>query len=1182
MGVHTGDSITVAPAQTLTDREYQRLRDMARTVIQTVGVETGGSNVQFAVNPRTGEVVVIEMNPRVSRSSALASKATGFPIAKIAALLAVGYTLDEILNDITRVTPASFEPSIDYCVVKIPRWNFEKFPGADRTLGPQMKSVGEVMAIGRTFPEALNKAIRGLEIGASGFGTQLKVAPDAASPALSVPTAQRLFAVADALRTGAGVEHVVAETEFDPWFVSQMAEMLAIERELASHALATLPFDLLRRAKRHGFSDAQIARALGLPPAEGAQAVRAHRLAQGLQGQLLSRGHLRRRVRGVHALSLLHLRAGDEAEPTDNRKVIILGGGPNRIGQGIEFDYCCVHACFALKELGYETIMVNCNPETVSTDYDTADRLYFEPLTLEDVLNIVDEEKPDGVIVQFGGQTPLNLARGLAEAGVPIWGTSPDAIDLAEDRVRFGELLRKLDIPSPDWGTAQSLDAARRVAARIGYPVLVRPSYVLGGRAMEIAYDDASLADYLAHAQAASPDGPVLIDHYLEDAFELDVDAIADGERVVIAGVMQHIEEAGVHSGDSACVLPPYKISLYHQTIVYEYVERLGLALGVKGLMNVQLAIKDDIVYVLEVNPRASRTVPYVSKATGVPIAKLAAKVMAGAEAGRSRLHGDAAHRRLLRQRGGAAVPEIPGQRLPAGTGDALDRRGDGARAELRTRLRQGTNRRRVAAADIGRGADHRQRLRQGRGRQDRTRSAPAGLPTLRHARHRRLAGTRRLAGDDGEEGERGAAEHPGHGRGWRAATDHQHAARRPRPRRRPHHAHRGGAPGCADHDHAQRSVGRGERNCRAPGQRAGRHEPPGALRPDASETDEIGDGDPMTVRKLMRAMVLNAPGQPLAPICPRTPAPGPGQLLVRVHACGVCRTDLHIIDGELAQPKLPLILGHEIAGTVAALGDGVTQFQIGDRVGIPWLGWTCGECRYCRRGQENLCEAARFTGYTLDGGYADYTVADQRYCFRLPDGYDFAEAAPLLCAGLIGYRSYRMAGEGVERLGIYGFGAAAHIIAQIAVHQGKQVYAFTKPGDAEAQAFALRLGAVWAGDSTAMPPHALDAAIIFAPVGALVPAALARRRARRRRRLRRHPHERHPQLPISHPVGRAGREIRGESDAPGRRRAACRSPGGRREADRTTLQAGTGERGVGTPAPRPDRGRGRTDDGVT
>ncbi len=632
MGVHTGDSITVAPAQTLTDREYQRLRDMARTVMQTVGVETGGSNVQFAVNPRTGEVVVIEMNPRVSRSSALASKATGFPIAKIAALLAVGYTLDEILNDITRVTPASFEPSIDYCVVKIPRWNFEKFPGADRTLGPQMKSVGEVMAIGRTFPEALNKAIRGLEIGASGFGTQLKVAARcrlAGAERADRPAAvRRGRRAAHGRRRGAccrrnGLRSLVRQPDGgDAGGRARTRQPCVGHIALRAAAPRQAP-RLLRCPDRPGAGAARGGgRTSRARPATGA----------GVEGQLLPRGHLRRRVRGVHALSLLHLRARRRGRADRKRKVIILGGGPNRIGQGIEFDYCCVHACFALKELGYETIMVNCNPETVSTDYDTADRLYFEPLTLEDVLNIVDEEKPDGVIVQFGGQTPLNLARGLAEAGVPIWGTSPDAIDLAEDRVRFGELLRKLDIPSPDWGTAQSLDAARRVAARIGYPVLVRPSYVLGGRAMEIAYDDASLADYLAHAQAASPDGPVLIDHYLEDAFELDVDAIADGERVVIAGVMQHIEEAGVHSGDSACVLPPYKISLYHQTIVYEYVERLGLALGVKGLMNVQLAIKDDIVYVLEVNPRASRTVPYVSKATGVPIAKLAAKVMAGAK----------------------------------------------------------------------------------------------------------------------------------------------------------------------------------------------------------------------------------------------------------------------------------------------------------------------------------------------------------------------------------------------------------------------------------------------------------------------------------------------------------------------------------------------------------------------
>jgi carbamoyl-phosphate synthase large subunit len=634
MGVHTGDSITVAPAQTLTDREYQRLRNMARTVIQTVGVETGGSNVQFAVHPGTGEVVVIEMNPRVSRSSALASKATGFPIAKIAALLAVGYTLDEIPNDITRVTPAAFEPSIDYCVVKIPRWNFEKFPGADITLGPQMKSVGEVMAIGRTFPEALNKAIRGLEIGASGFGPALAHQP-AGLDALRVPTAQRLFAVAQALSAGTAPAEAVAATNFDPWFVAQMAGLLETESLLRSHTLDALPADLLLRAKRQGFSDEQIARAVGAADAgtdrhAGAVAVRRRRIAAGIRSGYYRVDTCAAEFEALTPYLYSTYESGNEAEPTSRRKVVILGGGPNRIGQGIEFDYCCVQACFALKALGYETIMVNCNPETVSTDYDTADRLYFEPLTLEDVLNVIDEEQPEGVIVQFGGQTPINLARGLAAAGVLIWGTPTGSIDLAEDRVQFGELLRQLDIPHPDWGTAQSLDAARRVAARIGYPVLVRPSYVLGGRAMEIAYDDTSLAAYLVEAAAASPDGPVLIDHYLEDAFEVDVDAVADGQRVVLAGVMQHIEEAGVHSGDSACVLPPYKISLYHLSIIRDYTERLGLALGVRGLMNVQFAIRDDVVYVLEVNPRASRTVPFVSKATGVPVARLAAQVMAG------------------------------------------------------------------------------------------------------------------------------------------------------------------------------------------------------------------------------------------------------------------------------------------------------------------------------------------------------------------------------------------------------------------------------------------------------------------------------------------------------------------------------------------------------------------------
>lgn len=641
MGVHTGDSITVAPAQTLTDREFQHLRDLAKRVMQIVEVETGGSNVQFAINPQTGETVVIEMNPRVSRSSALASKATGFPIAKIAALLAVGYTLDEIPNDITRVTPASFEPSLDYCVVKIPRWNFEKFPGADSTLGPQMKSVGEVMAIGRTFPEALNKAIRGLDIGISGFSKTIATPSSHLtphySPALRVPTAQRLFQVAQAMHEGRTAEEIAAATAFDPWFVIQLQEILALEEEISrrsaemqkeelAHSQPHILAPLLRRAKRMGFSDRVIAAAIQTSE----QAIRQQRKELGITPVYY-------RVDTCAAEFVAHTpylystyERDDEANPTDRRKVIILGGGPNRIGQGIEFDYCCVHACWALSELGFETIMVNCNPETVSTDYDTADRLYFEPLTLEDVLNIIDLEKPEGVIVQFGGQTPINLTAGLAAANVPIWGTPPDAIDLAEDRGRFGALLRELNIDHPQWGLAHTRHEALEVAHDIGYPVLVRPSFVLGGRGMAIAYDDESFLRFLAEAALVNPNNPVLIDQFIEDAFEVDVDAVADGERVVIAGIMQHIEEAGIHSGDSACVLPPYKISIYHQSIIHEYTEKLGLALQVKGLMNIQFAIKDDVVYVLEVNPRASRTVPFVSKATGVSVAKIAAQVQAG------------------------------------------------------------------------------------------------------------------------------------------------------------------------------------------------------------------------------------------------------------------------------------------------------------------------------------------------------------------------------------------------------------------------------------------------------------------------------------------------------------------------------------------------------------------------
>ncbi len=632
MGVHTGDSITIAPAMTLTDRELQRLRDMAKLVMRTVGVETGGSNVQFAVDPRTGRPLVIEMNPRVSRSSALASKATGFPIAKIAALLAVGYTLDEIPNDITRVTPASFEPSLDYVVVKIPRWAFEKFPGASPVLGPQMKSVGEVMAIGATFTEAFQKALRGLEIGAVGFAPRRgDTEQPPALDDLATATPKRIFAVARALRDGGTIEQVAETTGYDAWFVEQLATLVAIERDLAVYTLADLPADLLLEAKQNGFSDAQIAQVVRRgPQAPSELDVRARRKALGI-APVYHRIDTCAAEFEAHTPYLYSTYAlEDESAPTAQPKAMILGGGPNRIGQGLEFDYCCVHACFALRDLGYETIMVNCNPETVSTDYDSSDRLYFEPLTLEDVLNIYDVERPDGVLVQFGGQTPLNLARGLHEAGVPIWGTTQDSIDLAEDRGRFGDLLRSLGIDQPESGMAPDLAGAQEIARRISYPVLVRPSYVLGGRAMAIAYDDAGLERYVAEATVISAGAPVLIDRYLEDAFEVDVDAVGDGERVVIGGIMEHIEEAGVHSGDSAMVIPPYKVSAYHLTIIRDETERIGMALKVRGLMNIQYAIKDDVVYVLEVNPRASRTAPFISKATGVPLARIAAQVAAG------------------------------------------------------------------------------------------------------------------------------------------------------------------------------------------------------------------------------------------------------------------------------------------------------------------------------------------------------------------------------------------------------------------------------------------------------------------------------------------------------------------------------------------------------------------------
>ncbi|BBB47213.1 carbamoyl-phosphate synthase large subunit [Pelolinea submarina] len=631
MGVHTGDSITVAPAQTLTDREYQVLRDMAHRVLTAVGVETGGANVQFAVHPETGRVVVIEMNPRVSRSSSLASKATGVPIAKLAALVAVGYTLDEIPNDITGQTTAAFEPSLDYCVVKIPRWAFEKFPGVDAVLGPQMKSVGEVMALGRTFPEALQKAVQSLEIGVDapdGSGPKHALPDEAETLAdLCVPTADHLFRVYRAVQQGLPLEAIQAACGYDLWFLAQLQSISAMQTQIAGSSPDTDGFPaLLRAAKRMGFADSQLARLLGMDE----DALRKLRLELDILPtfQRVDTCAAEFEAQTPYLYSAYEME--DEARPTGKQKVLILGGGPNRIGQGIEFDYCCCQAAFALEKLGYETIMLNCNPETVSTDYDTADRLYFEPLTFEHVMNVVDREQPMGVIVQFGGQTPLNLAARLEAAGVRILGTTPQAIDLSEDREAFAGLLRQLDIPQPDNGIARSLEEARTVAAGLGYPVLVRPSFVLGGRAMAMVESEARLAEFIQAALEASPGQPVLIDKFMEDAFEIDVDALADGQRVVIGAVMQHIEEAGVHSGDAACVLPPYKVSAYHQGIMREFTEQLGLALGVRGLMNVQFALKDEMVYVLEVNPRASRTVPYASKATGLNLAYVAAQVMAG------------------------------------------------------------------------------------------------------------------------------------------------------------------------------------------------------------------------------------------------------------------------------------------------------------------------------------------------------------------------------------------------------------------------------------------------------------------------------------------------------------------------------------------------------------------------
>jgi carbamoyl-phosphate synthase large subunit len=635
MGVHTGDSITVAPAQTLSDKEYQNMRDASIKIIREIGVETGGSNIQFGVNQYTGRMVVIEMNPRVSRSSALASKATGFPIAKIAAKLAIGYTLDEIPNDITKMTPASFEPTIDYCVVKIPRFTFEKFKGADETLTISMKSVGEAMSIGRTFKESLQKGLRSLEVGRFGITNDKLPGIDDVEyikKKLIIPNNDRIFYIRHALRIGLSIDDIYELSKIDRWFLTNIEELVSFEKELEAcrkeglSSYSGMPRELMWRAKRYGFSDRQIAEIIGVTEEE----IRTDRLKNGIKSvfKLVDTCAAEFEAYTPYYYSTYELE--DESRASNRKKIMILGGGPNRIGQGIEFDYCCVHAAFALKDLGYETIMVNSNPETVSTDYDTSDKLYFEPLTFENVLDIAESEKPDGVIVQFGGQTPLNLAVPLQRAGVKIIGTTPESIDVAEDRDKFKSLLKELGLTQPENGIAVSFQEARKIANTIGYPVVVRPSYVLGGRAMEIVYAEGDLEAFMERAAEASPERPILIDKFLEDAIEIDVDAVADGEKCVVAGIMEHIEEAGIHSGDSASALPPYSLDDEIIDRIKTYTYKLAKGLNVIGLMNIQYAVRNDVIYVLEVNPRASRTVPFVSKATGVQWAKVAAKLMTG------------------------------------------------------------------------------------------------------------------------------------------------------------------------------------------------------------------------------------------------------------------------------------------------------------------------------------------------------------------------------------------------------------------------------------------------------------------------------------------------------------------------------------------------------------------------
>ena len=813
MGVHTGDSITVAPAQTLTDKEYQIMRDAAIRIIREIGVDTGGSNIQFAIEPRTGRMVVIEMNPRVSRSSALASKATGFPIAKIAARLAVGYRLDEIPNDITRMTPSCFEPTIDYVVTKIPRFTFEKFRGAADELGPQMKSVGEAMAIGRTFKESLQKALRSLEIGSHGLESGLSEPPSAHAAAqiraqVATASSHRLYHLADALRLGITRAEVYQLSKIDPWFIDAVAELVAEEKRVAREPLGAAYF---REFKPMGFSDRRIAELRGIDEA----AVASARREAGVTPVFKSVDTCGAEFEAFTPYLYSTYEGEDEAPPTARKKVIILGGGPNRIGQGIEFDYCCVHASMALKEGGFETIMVNCNPETVSTDYDISDRLYFEPLTFEDVMAIAEREKPVGVIVQFGGQTPLKLAVPLARAGVPILGTSPDAIDRAEDRERFNAMVARLGLRQPEGVLARGLEDAIAGAAKVGYPVLIRPSYVLGGRAMEVIPNEEELRRYVTQALQASERHPLLIDRYLQGAIEVDVDAIADGETVVVGGIMEHVEHAGIHSGDSACAIPPTTLSAAIQQELIAQTKMLARELGVIGLINIQYAIYGGEVFILEVNPRASRTIPFVSKAIGVPLAKYAALVMAGKKLSEI---GFTTRARADPRRGqgvGVSVRAIPGRRYDSGTGDEIDRRSDGNRHDVCDGVCQGGAGGVVESAGRRAGVHQRPRRGQAIPRADSARAGCDGIRSDRDARDRESYSESRTQVRTRQQGARRQPAYSGCDEGWAGRDGRQHAGRERHEGFVLDTAHRAGTSAAVFHDDGG-GEGGGRRNLRA------------------------------------------------------------------------------------------------------------------------------------------------------------------------------------------------------------------------------------------------------------------------------------------------------------------------------------------------------------------------------